>query len=83
MQSVQDITTTPSFERPHDVEPASPAPQVAPAMPLVAASLADTVVLLLVLGGIVVVCGVVTVFKLHPISLRAIAEWGMALIAGR
>lgn len=83
MHSVQAITTAPSYEPMSNAERASPAPAAAPSIHLPAASVGDTVVLLLAIGAIVVACGVVTVLTLHPISARTMAEWGMAILAGR
>ena len=83
MPSLHAITTAPRFEPSSDAGRVAPAATVEPPVDLRAASLGDTAVLVLAIGAIVLVCGVVTLMTLHPISLRAIAEWGLAIIARR
>ena len=83
MPSLHAITTAPRFQPSSDAGRAAPAATVEPPTDLRAASLGDTAVLVLAIGAIVLVCGVVTLMMLHPISLRAIAEWGLAIIARR
>jgi hypothetical protein len=70
---VAEATMNMPMERPHDV---TRSPGGSPS-----ARFRDTLVLLFAIGAVVVACGLVTLLVLHPLSVPAIAERALAMLA--